>query len=403
MKPVDVIGVGLCFSDLSQKYLKMIHDADVLVGGRRHLAWFEKHPGEKREIIAPLSAVVEDIRLWMEDKKVAVLASGDPLFFGIGQTLVKSLGEKNVSIYPNISTLAACFSRLKMTWNQVVAVSLHGKDRRMELAGALRLKKPVFVFTDPERNPGWVGDFVDLVAPGEWCMWVFERLGEPDECFRSVLPEKASCLQFKEPNAVVLLNTQSGKNIHPLVLGAPENWYEHERGLITKSEVRAVSLSKLRLFPDHIFWDLGAGSGSVAIEAAVFVTTGQIIAVEENEKRVEQMLINAKKFGVNHIQIVQGRLPDKIRYLPAPDRVFVGGGGKDLNRIVEAVSQRLLPKGRVVINTVVIETMTSVLATLDRLGFSTDIVQVQISQGKAMPPGTRFDAKNPVWIISGDR
>jgi precorrin-6B C5,15-methyltransferase / cobalt-precorrin-6B C5,C15-methyltransferase len=404
MKPVDIVGTGLCFSDLSQKYLNIIHNSDILVGGRRHLAWFDNHKGEKREIVAPLSAVVEDIRQWMKFKKVVVLASGDPLFFGIGQKLVNCLGEDNVCIYPNISTMAACFSRLKMTWNQAVVVSLHGKDQSNELARALKSGKPVFVFTDPKHNPAWVGDFVRRTNQCQWCMWVFERLGEPDECMQKISPETASGMQFNEPNAVILLNTISREGIiYPLITGAPEHWYEHEGGLITKSEVRAVTLSRLRLLPDHVFWDLGAGSGSVAIEAAIFVNRGQIVAVEKNPERVARIQNNAKKFGVEHIRIIEAEFPEGVRDLPDPNRVFVGGGGKDLNQILEAVSLRLLPKGRVVVNTVVLETMASALATLGRLGFVTDVVQVQISHSAAMHSGTRLAAKNPVWIIAGER
>ncbi len=403
MKPVDIVGTGLCFSDLSQKYLNIIRDADILVGGKRHLTWFDNHPGEKREIVAPLSSVVEDIRQWMDHKKVVVLASGDPVFFGIGGTLVKALGKDKVCIYPNISTMAACFSRLKMTWGQAVVVSLHGKDQTMELAGALRSGKPIFIFTDPRHDPAWVGDFVHRTELCQWSMWVFERLGEPDERIRRILPEKASGMQFNEPNAVVLINTISKKSIYPLFTGAPEQWYEHERGLITKAEVRAVTLSKLRLMPEHVFWDLGAGSGSVAIEAAIFVTRGRIIAVEQKKERVDQIRTNVKKFGVDHIRVVHARLPEEIQNLPVPNRVFIGGGGKDLSHILEAVSRRLLPQGRVVVNTVVMETMTSAMAILAKLGFAVDVVQVQVSQGEAMPSGTRFVAKNPVWIISAER
>jgi precorrin-6B C5,15-methyltransferase / cobalt-precorrin-6B C5,C15-methyltransferase len=403
MFPVNIIGSGLCFSDLSQKYLNIIHDADILVGGRRHLAWFNDHPGEKREIVAPLARVVEDIRHWMVNKKVAVLASGDPLFFGIGRTLVNALGENNVCIYPNISAMAACFSRLKMTWDQAVVISLHGRDRAMELACALRSEKPVFVFTDPKHNPAWVGGFVCRTASCEWRMWVFERLGEPDERILSVSPENASSMRFNEPNAVVLISKPCKESIHPLFTGSPEHWYEHEKGLITKAEVRAVVLSKLRLLPDHVFWDLGAGSGSVAIEGAIFITRGQIVAIEQNKERVAQIQANAKKFGVNHVRIVQAKLPEGIQDLPAPNRVFVGGGGKDLCHILKAVSHRLLPQGRVVVNTVVVDTMVSAMATLGKLGFSTDVIQVQISRGEAMHSGTRFAAKNPVWIISAER
>jgi precorrin-6B C5,15-methyltransferase / cobalt-precorrin-6B C5,C15-methyltransferase len=404
MKTVDIIGVGICFSDLTQKYLNIIREADILVGGKRHLAWFDNYPVGKREIVAPLSGVIEDIRQWMvHKKKVVVLASGDPLFYGIGQTLVKEIGKEHVCIYPNISTMAVCFSRLKMTWDKTIVISLHGKDQLTELARALSSEKPVFIFTDPKHNPAWVGGFICRTAPGKRVMWVFEQLGETDERIREILPEQSAGMQFNEPNALILLNTDSKENTHPLITGAPEHWYEHERGLITKAEVRAVTLSKLRLFPEHVFWDMGAGSGSVAIEAALFITKGQIIAVEQNIERIAQIQTNTKKFRVGHIRIVQARIPEGIQDLPDPNRVFVGGGGKELGRILKVISKRLLPQGRVVVNTVVMETMISAMAVLNRLGFATDVVQVQVSQGETMPSGTRFAAKNPVWIISAER
>ncbi len=403
MKPVDIVGVGLSFSDLSQKYLKIILGADILVGGRRHLAWFEDHPGEKREIVSPLSGVVAYIKKIMDQKKVVVLASGDPLFYGIGQALVKALGANNVRIFPNISTLAACFSHLKIPWNQAKVISLHGKSPLPELVRALRSEHPVFVLTDPEHNPVWVGDFLLRQGLNQFCIWVFERLGEPDERIRRFLPNTISHANFAEPNAVVLTRKYEEKKLYPLIIGAPEHWYEHERGLITKAEVRAITLARLRLSSEHVFWDLGAGSGSVAIEAAIFVKRGQIVAVEKNKSRVAQIKTNAKKFGVDHIKIVEANLPDSIEDLPLPNRVFIGGGGKDLITIMETASERLLPEGRMVINAVLVENMTCALEALKRLGFKTDVVQVQISTGESMRVGTRFSAKNPVWIISGQR
>lgn len=403
MKPVDIVGVGLSFSDLSQKYLKIILGADILVGGRRHLEWFEEHPGEKRQIVSPVSEVVAYIKKWMDQKKIVVLASGDPLFYGIGQTLVNTLGANNVRIFPNISTLAACFSHLKIPWNQAKVVSLHGKGSLPELARALRSEYPVFVLTDPKHNPAWVGDFLLRQGLDQFCIWVFERLGEPDERIGKFSPNTISRADFAEPNAVVLTGKCEEKKLYPLIIGAPEHWYEHERGLITKAEVRAITLARLRLSSEHVFWDLGSGSGSVAIEAAIFVNRGQIVAVEKNKARVAQIKNNAKNFGVDHIKIVEANLPDSLEDLPPPNRVFIGGGGKDLVTIMEAASKRLLPEGRMVINAVLIENMTYAMEALKRLRFKTDVVQVQISTGESMEVGTRFSAKNPVWIISGQR
>ncbi|MFO8085776.1 MAG: precorrin-6y C5,15-methyltransferase (decarboxylating) subunit CbiE [Desulfobacterales bacterium] len=403
MKPVAVVGAGLSFSDLSQKYLKIVQNADILVGGRRHLSWFEDHPGEKREIEAPLSEVIAYIEQRMDQKNIAVIASGDPLFYGIGKVLTKALGADNVCIYPNISTLAACFAHLKMPWVRAAVVSLHGKDRFIELFDALRSDRPIFVLTDPRHNPAWLDGFINSQGLTRWHMWVFECLGEPDERIRRFSPGEVPLAEVSEPNAVIILGQFDHEKIYPMVMGAPENWYEHERGLITKSEIRAIVLSRLRLSRNHVFWDLGSGSGSVAIEAAVFVTRGHIVAVEKNETRAAQIRTNAKNFGAGHIRVEVANLPEGIEKFPAPDRVFIGGGGKDIGRIVDAASKRLRPGGRMVINAVLIENMAYALEMLKKLGFATEVVQVQISRGEAISDGTRFSANNPVWIISGER
>ncbi len=401
MIPISVIGAGLCFDDLTRKHLQIIGEADVLAGGKRHLSWFESHPGIKVEIASPLSKAISEIRTLSEEKKVAVLASGDPLFFGIGRTLVDAFGKDNVDLFPNVGAMAACFSRIKTSWQDASVVSLHGKDRAGELKRCLREKDTIFVFTDPVRNPAWIGRFATESGAGDWRMCVFEQLGTIEERVRWISPAEASALDFKEPNAVVLKKENTETKKRPLALGAPDHWYAHERGMITKSEIRAVALSKLRLCPDHVFWDLGAGSGSVSIEASIFITRGQIVAVEKNDSRIERIRENIEIFGTENIRVVKAELPEGTEELPPPHRVFIGGGGRDLPEIIRAAAKKLLPQGRIVVNTVMIETMAAATAELKSLGFETETIQAQINESVPMPSGTRFEAKNPVWMVSG--
>ncbi len=181
----------------------------------------------------------------------------------------------------------------------------------------------------------------------------------------------------------------------------PEELYDHERGLITKSEIRAVTISKLNLEAGHVIWDLGAGSGSIGIEASIFVNRGRIIAVEKNPKRAQQIEHNLKRFNVRNLEVVQGVLPAAMNGLPRPDRVFIGGGGKDLAAIVRKAARRLQSRGIIVVNTVLLPNLTAAITVLEELGFQTETVQVQINRGQSMPWGRRFDAENPVWIITG--
>jgi precorrin-6Y C5,15-methyltransferase (decarboxylating) len=183
----------------------------------------------------------------------------------------------------------------------------------------------------------------------------------------------------------------------------PDGCYAHQEGMITKSEVRAVTLSKLKLSASHIVWDLGAGSGSISIEASLFVKRGRIFAVDKSSQRIAQIRKNKARFNIKNLEIIQSVLPEGLADLPAPDRIFIGGGGKDLTKIIEAAAARLKPNGIIVINTVLIPNLQIANQTLHRLGFQTNIVQVQINRGSAMPWGERLDAQNPVWIISGIR
>jgi precorrin-6Y C5,15-methyltransferase (decarboxylating) len=188
-----------------------------------------------------------------------------------------------------------------------------------------------------------------------------------------------------------------------LRLGTPDECFEHQQGLITKSEVRAVTLAKLRLGPGQVLWDLGAGSGSIAMEASLLIGKGRMVAVEKSPRRIAQIKANARRFHVRHLSVVQAELPEGLNGLPTPDRIFIGGGGKDLTGIIAAAAGYLGPGGLVVINTVLLQNANGAVATLQKLGFATEFVQVQIHRSQPMPYGERLEALNPVWIITGLR
>jgi precorrin-6Y C5,15-methyltransferase (decarboxylating) len=183
----------------------------------------------------------------------------------------------------------------------------------------------------------------------------------------------------------------------------PDGCFIHQAGLITKSEVRAVSLSKLQLLPNHVLWDLGAGSGAVSIEASFLLKKGRIYAIEKNSQRIEQIKQNKRRFKVKNLNIVQSVLPQGLDDLPAPDRVFIGGGGKELSSIIKTAAAALKSNGIIVINTVLIPSLEIAKKTLSQLGFETDIIQIQINRGSNMPWGERLEAQNPVWILRGFR
>jgi precorrin-6Y C5,15-methyltransferase (decarboxylating) len=404
MKAVSIIGMGMGPEDLTARHKSIIERADILVGGRRHLEQFNDIPAQKKPIGKDIDSILEFVRAQSKLQKIVVLASGDPLFYGIGARMAGALGARRVRIYPNISSVAAAFARIKEPWNDAAIISLHGRKNEDKLFSALESENKIAVFTDPKKNPAWLAARLIEKELSNFKMCVLEALGSDSERFDWYTLPKAAKMKFAEPNMVVLkrspLKIKSTHQIHP---GAPDNWYDHPGGLITKSEIRAITLSKLRLAPDHTLWDLGAGSGSISIEASRFIKKGKIFAVEKNSDRIENIKNNRKRFKVRNLKIVHAVLPAGLSGLARPDRIFIGGGGKDLKTIVTAAAKCLKPGGRIVINTVLIPNLQAVMAALDRLKFETEVIQVQINRSRQMPWAERFEAQNPVWIVSGSR
>lgn len=401
-EPVHVIGMGLGPMDLTASHLALIDRAAVLVGGKRHLSYFRDAKALKKEISSPVSGMLDFIAQHMADKLVVVLASGDPLFFGIGKTLVTRLGPDKVIIHPNVTSMAAAFARLKLPWQDAAWVSLHGRDNMPALAKAMDDKNLLCVLTDPENDPLAVKKQVDA-HDYAWQMWVLENLGAPEEKIFSMDEHTDLERGFSQPNVVVLQKGELAAPSGPLRPGTPDNWFVHEKGLITKAPVRVLSLAALALSPDNTLWDLGAGSGSVGIEATLFLPDGFVYAVEKNQGRVEQIKVNVERFKVKNLSVTQAELPDGLGKLPAPDRVFIGGSGKHLDQVLDAVATVLNPEGRIVVNTVLMETQHLAVSVLEKKGFNVSLTQAQISQSRNMPWGRRMEALNPVWIIAAEK
>lgn len=403
MNKVYVVGMGLSAQDLTPAHLAVIHAAEILMGGRRHLAQFGDLAMEKRTITGRIPETIDFIRAHRSARRIVVLASGDPLFFGVGDTIARALGPDQVTILPNVTAIAAAFARINEPWSEAAVISLHGRDRIFDLAAALRSKAAVAVLTDHRRTPRWLAQWLGQRGLDDVRMAVFEQLGAAKEAFGWYSVAQAAEKTFSQPNVVILKPLPGTTASRCLALGMAEADYAHENGLITKSEVRAVSLAKLRLQPGLTLWDLGAGSGSVGIEASVLLGAGRIIAVEQHAGRVDRIRQNARRFGVYNHETVQAQLPAGLESLPRPDRIFIGGGGRDLVAIVQAAVGRLNPDGIVVINSVLLDNPARTLDALQALGMATEMIQLQISRSKGMPWSRRFKAQNPVWIISGYR
>jgi len=394
--------MGLTPHDLTDIHKEIIAKADILIGGERHLAYFSDSAATKKTITKDIKGVTAYISTNMTTRRIVVLASGDPLFFGIGALIIKAVGSENVRVYPNISSVAAAFARAKMSWSHAGAVSLHGRDHKAELLRALRTYKQVAVFTDPQNNPAWLAGWLISKGVKNYQIGVFEKLGTSDEKIGWYELDLAADMTYGEPNLVILKRkSDTTPGLPRLCLGMPDDAFKHERGLVTKKEIRAVALSKLQLSPEHTLWDLGAGSGAVSIEASVLLHRGKIIAVEQKAARVAHIRANIQRLGVTNMDAVQAILPDGLDCLPHPDRIFIGGGGRRLDLIIKAAASFMSPGGIMVVNTVLLSNLERTLEIMRAQGFEAEAVQVQVNLTKSMPWSERFEAGNPVWIISG--
>lgn len=357
-------------------------EADLFVGGRRHL---DGRPGRHVAIGGDLGPVLDAVAA--EAGRVCVLASGDPGFFGIVRALAERFGPEALDVRPAVSSVALAFARLGLPWDDAVVVSAHGRPLRAAARVAAAAPKAA-VLTSPDSPPEALGKELAVLGARHRRAAVCSRLGTAAEQVAEVDLDGLAAGTWDPLSVVVLLD--GGLADRPsLAWGLPEAAFDHREGMITKAEVRAVALGKLALPPAGVLWDVGTGSGSVAIECARLRPGLRVIAVDRDAGRAGA---NATAHGVE-VEAVEGEAPAVLAGLPDPDRAFVGGGGLD---VLDAVLGRLAPGGRVV----------ATYAALDRAAGAGErlghLVQVAVSRAATLPGGgIRLAAENPVFVAWG--
>jgi precorrin-6Y C5,15-methyltransferase (decarboxylating) len=328
-------------------------------------------------------------------ERVCILASGDPGFFGITRVLAERLGAPGaLQVHPAPSSVALAFARLATNWDDAVVVSAHGRPLEPAVETCLRSGKTA-VLTSPDNPPQRLGAaLVERGCPPR-AVAVLSRLGEHDE--QVITTDLAGLASGRfDPLSIVVLRPPlavppAGQQARSLRWGQPEEAFEHRAGMITKAEVRAVSLSKLGPPRHGVLWDIGAGSGSVAIEAAGLAPDLQVFAVDHDPRAIAFVEANAARHGVR-IQAIEGEAPAVLARLPDPDAVFVGGGGL---AVLDAALARLRPGGRLVANFVLVDRALEARA---RLG---SMCQVAVSRSQPLGDGVMLRPENPVFICWG--
>ena len=386
-RPITVVGVnGVTLA------APAVASADLLVGGQHHLDAVPAEVGGGRRLVvgADLEVVLDAIAA--EPGHVCVLASGDPGFFGIVRALAQRFGPDALNVCPAPSSVSLAFARLGLPWDDAVVVSAHGRPLAQAARRAASAPKAA-VLTSPDSPPEALGR--ELAALGaKHRAVVCSRLGEGDENVESVDLETLASGRWDPRSVVVLLAADADPVAaeKARAWGRPDEGFGHRGGLITKAEVRAVALGKLTLPPEGVLWDIGAGSGSVAIEAAALAPGLRVVAVDRDPAACRQVRTNAWAHGVI-VEVVEGEAPACLIDLPDPERIFVGGGGL---AVLDAALTRLRPGGRVVATYAALDRAAAAFARLGHL------TQVQVSRGEALPDGgVRLAAANPVFVVWG--
>lgn len=396
---ITVIGVD--GGPLAARARDALTAATVVVGAPRHLdAVADLIPASARrgELGADLRA---GLALAADGEQAVVLASGDPGFFGIGRVLHAEHGA--VEIIPAVSSVAAAFAAAGLTWDDAQVVSAHGRDPHRAVNVCRRWPK-VAVLTEPRFGPGELG--AALAGLGKQLV-VAERLGEPEQAVTRVAADVAARRAWSDPNIVVVLDdappaAERGwaypRRVAPERWALPETAFDHRDSMITKAEVRAVALGWLGPGLGDMIWDVGAGSGAVAVDCARLGAA--VIGVDSDAEQCERARANAARHGVP-VQVVCAKAPDALADLPDPAAVFVGGGGDALTAIVDVVAARA--RRAVVVALATIERIAPAMAALERAGLEVEATQLHAARLAPLAGGHRLAAANPVVLLRGGR
>ena len=393
--------IGFAGARLAPGGAERLGEARLVAGGRRALGEHAPADVPRVRLEGELEAALD--RIAEAEGPVAVLASGDPGFFGIVRRLAERFGPERLEILPGPSSVALAFARSGLPWDDALVVSAHGRAPEAAVAVA-RAHPKVAVLTEPGFTPA---DLARALCGGpDRRIVVAERLGEPAERFVRGTPAQIARMDFADPNVALVIDparaVAARRSQWPP--RTPDGWalaeerFEHRDGMITKSEVRALALARLGPGVGDLIWDVGAGSGSVAVECARLGAAA--IAVDRDPQACDRARANAAAHGVD-VQVVEGPAPAALDALPDPDAVFVGGGGGELATLVDVAAARA--RRAVVVALATVERVTMAMERLEAGGLEVETVMLQASRLRRLGAGHRLAAANPVFVASGRR
>ncbi len=385
---------------------QIIEQADLLLGAESTLAKIPQGKGQRLVVGSDLEEAIDQIAK-AGDKRIVILATGDPLFYGVARYLCDKLGKDRFEVVPHVSSMQLAFARVKESWEEAYLTDL-ANNRLDDVIDRIRIATKVGLFTTELSPPKAVAKALLDRRIDYFSAYVCENLGSPDERVTQGELSEIARQEFSPLNVTILVRRPDAPDrpreaIGQRLFGNRDEAFlqsKPKHGLLTPAEVRAIALAEMDLGPTSTVWDIGAGSGSVAVESAQIAAGGTVYAIEMDAEDHGLITENAERFGVSNLVAILGHAPDAWADLPDPDSVFVGGSGREISRIVEMAYQRLRPGGRLVSNVVSIEGLSAVHETLSRLNKDVNIMMINLSRGTYQLERVRFEALNPTFLLS---
>jgi precorrin-6Y C5,15-methyltransferase (decarboxylating) len=407
MQKIHVIGIGDDgLAALPVGVRELITNSQVLLGTERTLSLAADAKAEQHVIPTDLNKLVALLES-AGSKRVVMLVHGDPLFYGLARFVSERLGKDRFVVVPHVSSMQLAFARVMETWEEAYLTNLanHPLDAVLE---RIRTAQKVGLFTSDQCGPAELAKALLARKIDYFTAYVCENLGARDErVTRGTLAEIAT-QDFDTLNVMILVRDPNVPDrpsdaVGRRLFGNPDEAFLQSKpglGLLTPAEVRAMALAQLDIAPSSTVWDVGAGSGSVSIEAAQMASDGSVYAIEMDADEHSLIRENAERFGVANVNAILGRAPEAFDELPAPDAVFIAGAGREVIRLTEAAYARLRRGGRLVVNTTSIDHLSELRKTLSRHSSHIHVWMINLARGTDQLDRLTFEPLKPSFLLA---
>jgi precorrin-6Y C5,15-methyltransferase (decarboxylating) len=403
-----IVGIGDDgLAGLTESARRIVAEADVLLGAPAMLRLVESQPARKVPLDPDMPSALRQVRAALEGGRPVLVSGGDPLFYGVARYLCDRLGKEQFEVVPHVSSMQLAFARVKESWEDAYLTDLSGRPIEAVI-DRIRTAEKVGLFPSDDHPPARVARALLERGIDYFRAYICENLGSPDERVTQAELDELVGLDFAPLNVLILVRKpnrpdRASRASRYRLFGNADDAFAQtlpKRGLITQAEVRAIALAQLDIRAASVVWDIGAGSGSVAIEAAQLAHQGMVYAIEPEPSDVALIQANAEAFGVPNVRPVPGRAPDVLADLPEPDAIFIGGTGRQVGAVLSTAFTRLASGGRLAVNVATIDGLAEAHETLKRLAGRVQVWNVAIARGIEQMDRVRFEAINPTFLLA---